>query len=81
MIRDDICKFGKRKVFRNKSTPGKEGRGGRENTSGKGSEKFKTGNDDKEMNKTFAEAFKGNWDICGVRNNRVDCEYRVVKKN
>lgn len=33
------------------------------------------------MNKTFAEAFKGNWDICGVINNRVDCEYRVVKKS
>lgn len=47
----------------------------------KGAEKFKTGYRDAEMNKTFAEAFKGNWGICGVRNNRVDCEYKVVKKN
>lgn len=44
-------------------------------------EKFRTGYGEEEMNKTFAEAFKGNWGICGVRNNRVDCEYKVVKKN
>lgn len=47
----------------------------------KGAEKFKTGYSDEEMNKTFAEAFKGNWGIRGVRNNTVDCEYKVVKKN